>query len=160
MDIKQIIGDYKKFLNKIFDYIKKLKIDVSNYELDHMCFRVENKKQYDSIKKEMQNFGQLISEKNIRNRTIVVFKLNKALVYKHFNISYIEIPAPSEHKNYKRGLQHIEFVINTSKKIFIKKHPQLNFEQEKLSGRKEPELKLKFGELAVKFHLKNVAEEI
>ncbi|PIP19096.1 hypothetical protein COY23_00120 [bacterium (Candidatus Torokbacteria) CG_4_10_14_0_2_um_filter_35_8] len=154
-NIDNITGDYKTFLDKVFKNLKDHNIDVSKLELDHLCYRVNSFEKYKEIKNKLASFGTLIAEKIVRGRPIAVFKLNNPLIYKNFSIPYIELPASKQAKNYPEGLEHANFVIDTSFEEFMEKYKSINFEM-KVVDRKDPEISLKFKDCAVKFHLQDI----
>ena len=57
----QFLGDIKPFLDHIFKYLSVKKVDVTNYELDHICYRVETKERYQELKKSLTNLGELLT---------------------------------------------------------------------------------------------------
>jgi predicted metalloenzyme YecM len=48
--IEGVLGDATPFLKKVFAALKKDNINVSEYELDHICYRVETVERYNELK--------------------------------------------------------------------------------------------------------------
>lgn len=145
--------NYIKFLDTIFNHLKKQDIDVNGMALDHIAHRTETDQEYLEIKKHYAKIGELTSENKIRGRPIAVFKLFDPIRYKGKEIYYIEIMAPALDNKYKSGLQHVEFVVEMRLMSLVEKYPDVVFHLSKLSRKINPELELKFDDgLAVKFH--------
>lgn len=150
-------------------------VDVSKYELDHMCFRVATTEEYNDFMEKLATFGVLLSEVKIGGRKVATFKLNNPHKWKGNSfyatsqfvlgreIPCVELPQPKEKSPYPRGLEHVEFVIDKSFDDFMASYPSLTFD---LSGSKKhsnPDIQLKFkGErnVSVKFHHSPLEEVI
>ena len=111
-------------------------LDVSTYEADHVCWRTETWEEYEalvgSLKQQQQqqqdSVCKLLIESNIGGRPIATASLHEAIIVpsratatasistksNSRSIQVIEIPAPKEGSFYKRGLEHVEFVIGDS----------------------------------------------
>jgi predicted metalloenzyme YecM len=48
--IKKILKDPTPFLDNLFKDLKNTQIDVDNFELDHICYRVETLERYNELK--------------------------------------------------------------------------------------------------------------
>jgi uncharacterized protein len=83
---ERIIGDYHAFLDTIFERINTTGIDVSNYQMDHLCYRVENNILYEEKKNELLQKGTLLHEALVGGRMIATFKLNEPL---HYRVSQV-----------------------------------------------------------------------
>ena len=82
IDVSNLIGDYHQFLDRIFAALEKVKIDVSHYKLDHICFRVENNDEYYEKKNELLSFASLLYETLVNGRPIATYRLNTPIQYK------------------------------------------------------------------------------
>lgn len=152
-DLKSVLGDWSKFLDKIFSNLKSVHINLSELkELDHLAYRVDSYPKYESLKNKLSHFGALVSESTIRDRPIAKYKLFKPLKYKNYFIPVIELPAPAKDHHFPDGLEHAEFVVKEPLTKFIQKHKHLNFSTKSLDRPINPELTLKFKDCAVKFH--------
>ncbi|MFN8674350.1 MAG: VOC family protein [Candidatus Sericytochromatia bacterium] len=151
--IENIIGDTTLFLDKIFNELKILNIDISNRFLDHLCYRVATLEEYNHKKEALLNFGVLLTEADVNGRPIATFKLTKPIVYNSREIFLIELPSPKKNTNYESGLEHIEFVIEEGLSYWIEKYPKIDFEKSGMSKELNPEIKIALSDnLAVKFH--------
>jgi predicted metalloenzyme YecM len=150
--IYQIFPDPKIFLDKLFSSLENDKIDVSTYELDHICYRVESVIRYEELKKELKEIAELLSETIVSDRPIASYKLLEPLIYQDRKIFCLELPAPKENNMYKEGYEHAEFVIDINFEKFMQKHSNINFETKALEKKINPELVRKYSDHSVKFH--------
>ena len=140
------------FLDQIFEALDQSQIDVSNMELDHICYRVENQVQYEDIKKQLLQEADLLSETLINSRPICSFKLNTAILYKKRTIWVVELPSPKTGSPYKKGFEHVEFVCDESLEYFIEKHSHLSFDLNGFQKKVNRDIRLKYNFGSVKFH--------
>lgn len=154
--IHKELGNPITFLDKVFSYLKTDKIDISKYQLDHLCYRVETFKRYNDLKLLLGEKGSNISEVEVNGRPIAIFKLNQPVVYKNRKIYCIELPAPTPEKPYSEGWQHVEFVINKSLKDFISEYPHKKFKTRDQNLEINPTIALEYDTLTVKFHLYDI----
>ena len=110
--IEEKLGPISPFLQRIFTNLEKDHLDVSNFELDHICYRVETLPIYLSLKKMLSQQGPILSEEEVGGRLISTFKLNKPIIYQRRQINCIELPSPKQGSFYEQGYEHVEFVIN------------------------------------------------
>jgi predicted metalloenzyme YecM len=147
------LKDYKKFLDEIFKRLEKKEVDVSNMEMDHICYRVSTEEEFKQRKEEFSRLGVIVSENIIRNRPIPVFRLKEPLVYRDRKIYCLELPAMGEGDKFGSGLKHAEFVTPDKLSDFAKKYPFLRFIDKTKSNIDNPNIVLELGDnLAVKFH--------
>jgi len=148
------------FLSKIFNDLKSNEINISNYFLDHICYRVTSQEKYLSIKSTLEKENQLLIESKINGRNISVFKLKKPIQFDGRMIPLLELPAPKTGSHYVEGWEHIELVIDESLDSFLEKHSKLSFDKKGFSKSLNRDIRLKFGKLSVKFHEKSLEEVI
>ncbi|MEM6316124.1 MAG: VOC family protein [Bacteroidota bacterium] len=125
--VVNLLGSPTDFLDKIFQYLQRTRIDVRQCELDHICYRVETLERYEALKIELATLGEQLTESIIGGRPIASFKLNEPIFHKKRQISVIELPAPKQGSFYKEGYEHVEFVIDISFLDFMKQHSNLTF---------------------------------
>ena len=148
----QLLGNPTPFLDHIFQYLSTKKINVVNYELDHICYRVESEEKYQQLKKELSHLGELLTESQIGGRAIASIKLAKPIVYQHRKIAVVELPAPKKGSFYQEGFEHVEFVIDVPFDNFMAGHPQLDFVTKDLKKSVNRGVTLKETDFSVKFH--------
>ncbi len=150
--MESILGPITLFLDRIFQVLDQDGIDVSQYELDHICYRVETEEQYESLKTQLQPLGELLTESQIGGRPIATFKLFQPIKYHEREIWCLELPSPKEGSPYSEGFEHAEFVIDKPFEEFMSLYPSLTFKTKGMSKEVNPEISRKYGDLAVKFH--------
>ncbi|MCB9287065.1 MAG: VOC family protein [Lewinellaceae bacterium] len=147
-----LLGDPTAFLDRLFAALKEKNIEVSIYELDHLCYRVESRERYEELKGALSGLGDLLSEKEIGGRPIAAFRLKEPIIYKNRRIWCLELPAPKEGSPYPEGYEHAEFVIKQCFPDFIGQHQGTDFDTKALSKHINPEVRLQFKGFSVKFH--------
>ena len=109
--VNEFLGDHSTFLDQIFSLLGKDEFDVNNYELDHICFRVETMESYNDISKQILDHAVLLTESQIQGRAISTFKLKEPFQYLDRKIYLIELPSPKSSSPYSKGFEHVEFVV-------------------------------------------------
>ncbi|MBN2016295.1 VOC family protein [Candidatus Dojkabacteria bacterium] len=152
-----ILSDYKNFLDKLFSELNSLEIDVSDFKLDHIAYKVASDEEYDDLKPQFMKIGKEVREVIVGGRRVGVFKLHKELPYKQYRISAVELIAPEKGERVVSGFEHAEFVIDESFKSFMDRYPDLAWNTSALSRDKYQMLKLKLdGGMQVKFPRKSI----
>ncbi|MCB0583264.1 MAG: VOC family protein [Phaeodactylibacter sp.] len=62
--VYDILGNPSFFLDRLFNALQEEGVDVSNYELDHLCYRVESLERYEELKAALSGMGNLLSKKS------------------------------------------------------------------------------------------------
>ena len=150
--IHHLLESPSPFLDRLFAALEKAKVGVSNYELDHLCYRVESRERYEELKAALSTLGKLLSEKEIGGRPIATFKLKEPILYQGRRIWCLEIPSPKPGSPYPEGYEHAEFVIHQCFPDFMGQHPTADFDTMALGKRINPEVRLQFEGFSVKFH--------
>jgi len=159
MLLKDIIGDYEKFLAKVLSNLNGVGVDVSGFKLDHFAYRAKTNESYERLMGAIcTEYGSLLEEVIIRDRRVAVIALNAPIVAKGFEVPYIEIMAPATGDKFPEGLEHAEFVV-PDLNAMIRDYPNLRFEfKEKPIN---SELILSFDNNAnVKFHTHDIFEVV
>ncbi len=151
-NLYQLLDNPTPFLDHIFQYLSIKKVNVANYKLDHICYRVETEERYEQLKKELSNLGKLLTESKIGGRAITSIKLDQPIIYKNRKIEVIELPAPKKGSFYKEGFEHVEFVIDVPFDSFMATHVHLDFITKDLKKSVNQGVTLKETDFSVKFH--------
>lgn len=151
-EITNLLGNSAPFLDAIFDYLAQKKLNISNYQLDHICYRVETTKKYLYLKEKLSNFGELLIESKINGRSIATFKLYQPIIYKKRKIDCVELPAPKKGSYYQEGFEHVEFVIDAPFEDFMQQHAHLDFITKDLKKSVNQGITLKETDFSIKFH--------
>jgi predicted metalloenzyme YecM len=141
------------FLKQMTEQLEVLNLDLSAYQLDHLCYRVTTSEQYETQKTQLCEWGQLLSEAKIGGRPIASFKLRKPVVGAGRLVWVIELPSPKSGRLYPTGFEHAEFVVPADLQEFAKELAHLNIEKDGLKKSHNPELKLALSPtMNIKFH--------
>lgn len=158
--LAEIISDPLIFLENIFLKLKEIELDVEQYVLDHICYRVETMNEYQLKKEELSSLGKLLVESMVKGRLISTFKLYNPIIFREREIFLIELPSPKSSHFYKSGLEHIEFVTKLPLQKIIERYPQYSFEIFGIHKKINADITLKLGEYCIRFHNQNLEEVI
>ena len=125
--IIKTLWDPTPFLQTVHEGLKKLKIDISNLPIDHICYRVDSLLSYEGQKQFLDTQGVSLSEESIGWRSIATYKLHTPLIYKDKEIPCIELPAPKDGSPYIEWWEHIECVTGEPLENFLKRYPDVSF---------------------------------
>lgn len=154
-----IIDNYKEFLDKLFQKLSELGIDVSGFELDHISYQASSNEDYDKLKPEFMKLGEVVAEDLVGGRRVAIIKLKDTLLYKNYSISAVELIAPKEEQVCESMLEHVEFVIGESFESFMAKYPGLPWDTSATNQKTYSMLKLLlYDNVRVKFHHMNILE--
>jgi predicted metalloenzyme YecM len=140
------------FLDSLFENLENDGIEVDQFEMDHICYRVETNEDFHKKKEEWASFTSLFHESIIGARPIAILKLNKPWEYRGRSIQFIELPAPKPNRFYPEGFEHAEFVIDSSFKTFLLKYEKFEFNKKGMSKTLNADVKRMYEQLSVKFH--------
>jgi predicted metalloenzyme YecM len=158
--LAEVIGDPNLFLEDLFGKINDIELDVDQYELDHLCYRVESSEQYALKKTELAPLGALLVESMVNGRLIATYKLHEPIVFKNRNIYLLELPSPKPGHSYKSGLEHVEFVTKEPLQKIVDRYPQYSFEVFGIHKNINADITLKLGEYCIRFHNKSLEDVI
>lgn len=159
-NLAQVITDPVVFLDNLFAMIDDIDLDVHNFELDHICYRVESQNEYKIKKAAMADFGDLLAESMVGGRLISTFKLFDPIVFRNRKIYLIELPAPKSGHSYKNGLEHVEFVTKQPLQKIVERYPQYSFEVFGIHKKINADITLKLGDYCIRFHNQSLEEVI
>ena len=148
------------FLDSIFRQLEEIEIDVSSFQLDHICYRVHSIEDYNRFKELLSRSANLLAESYINSRPISCYKLREAIIYGKRQINVFELPSPKKGSAYLEGYEHVEFVIPYTLQEFLNRYPALNFDQKGMLKDINPDLRLQLGPISVKFHEQSIEEVI
>lgn len=157
-----LLGSPSPMLGRIFAGLAARQLPL-DFELDHICYRVETIERYQALKIGLLTYGTIESEISIAGRPIATFALRKPYQYQGRAIPCVELPAPKPGSRYAEGWEHGEFVV-PDLPSFLTHHQHLPFDTRGMNKPLNPEACLQIDEkTAVKFHplplLKVIEEE-
>jgi predicted metalloenzyme YecM len=125
---------------------------VSEYQIDHVCYRVETLERYAWVKGYFSARGTLLAETPYAGRPIAVFRLERPVVSGNLFTQLVELPAPKVGSPYREGWEHAEIVIHETLESFMRRFPG-DWKTAALAKRLNPEIALSLGDgISVKFH--------
>lgn len=133
-----------QFLNSFFQEISDIGLDVSFLPLDHIAYQASSSEDYKNIFSDFEQLGSLVNEEIIAGRKVAVFKLNKPMVYKEYEILALELIEPKAGQVVESGLQHAEFVVSDSFESYLEKYPNINWDTSSMHRDEFAHLKLNF----------------
>lgn len=160
LSLESIIGNPAVFLGELFQRIEDIELDVDKYPLDHICYRVETVKDYQTKREQLKAHGELLIESMVNGRLISTFKLHHPIEFKNRKIDLLELPAPKSGHAYKAGLEHAEFVTKEPLQKIVDKYPQYAFEVFGIHKKINADITLKLGDFCIRFHNQSLEDVI
>jgi len=152
--------DPTDLLYRLFAALRGDGVDVSAFELDHLCYRVEDMGRYEVLRTMLAQRGTFLGEHQVGGRPIATFQLNEPFLFEGRSITVVELPAPKPGSDYPEGFEHAEFVVHEEPSAFAQRYPLLNWD---LSGVSKPinaDVRLNYDRFSVKFHRRSLADVI
>ncbi len=140
------------FIDTVLQTLLNDGVDVSLYELDHICYRVASISRYDEVKLMLHTMADQLSEAQISGRSIATFKLYAPILFLERSIWVVEVPSPKLNSRYVEGFEHIEFVIDQSFDAFMEQYAHLTFDVKDMHIKINPDIRLQYDGFSVKFH--------
>ncbi|HLC69461.1 MAG TPA: VOC family protein [Patescibacteria group bacterium] len=110
-DISSVIGDYQEFVRRVLKNVERLGINVENFPIDHICFRVGSAEEYVDYKAKLLPYTVKYVENFHHGRPILKLILREPLLVDGYSIPLIELPSPKKEVTYKTGLEHLEMAV-------------------------------------------------
>lgn len=109
--IEDIIGDYKAFAAQQRDRVAARGIDVTPYEVSHICYRVPEWDEYIRVRGLLERHAVANREGfwNGRPMSLILFAQLEVLDGK--KLPMVELIPPVHQRTYKMGMEHIGFVV-------------------------------------------------
>ena len=103
--------DFALRLNRALDELEIREI-CQDLEMDHICVRLQNNSDVDSLKIELSQAGEIISSVQVNGREISIIQLAEPLQLESWKAYGIELPYPKPNHSYIDGWEHVEFVLH------------------------------------------------
>ena len=155
-----LIKEAQGFLDLLFTDIDRAAINLSENDLDHICYRTDSEQSYRDYKKKFEEIGQLLIESIVGGRLIATYKLFIPIEYNGRKIQIIEVPSPKKGKSVKQGFEHAEFVIKRSFEQFKSSYPLLDYDEKGLKKKFNKELMIRLENTNIKLHHLSLEEVI
>lgn len=156
-----ITYNLKPFIEQKLKQLDIQNIDVSNLELDHFGYQTSSKEDYDNKALEVTSIAKRKSENIVSGRRVGIYKLYDPYMFEDYTVQGFELVEPREGQLCNSQLDHLEFVLKGSFQDLIDKNPAVNWDRTAINRPEFAKLTVKFDDgTSVKFHLKNIFEEI
>lgn len=114
-DWEAYVKNFPGFMNRVFQYVDELRINVSGLNIDHAGLRVRLQSDVEKLREQLEQVctgNKPMSESVVNERRIYNFELQQPLAYQGRGIPCVELPSPKESHPYPRdGWEHVEFVL-------------------------------------------------
>jgi predicted metalloenzyme YecM len=107
-----MLNELTGFMDKIAELGERLKLDLSQFQADHIALRINDSMVAKHAHTLWLEFGEQISNAQINGRPIIVLAFNQPLATQFGPIECLELPYPAIGKQYPaEGWEHVEFVV-------------------------------------------------
>ncbi|RLM23060.1 metalloprotein [Brenneria alni] len=103
--------DLIRFEQELNKFAEGLKLDLTQFNADHISLRCHQNATAERWKKQMLNRGSLFSENMINGRVISLFILESAINIGPWRVDCIELPWPGKKHYPHEGWEHVELVL-------------------------------------------------
>lgn len=111
INLELLMQELPNFEQRIKPLLNMLKLDKHGLQCDHLALRVNDENNALDLLKAFQTIGDVISNKNINGRPIVIIKLHQAFDFLNQKVRCIELPFPGDKHYSEQGWEHIELVL-------------------------------------------------
>lgn len=98
------------FLYQILAQLETVPGALAHLPIDHLCYRVETRKHYLTLKEWLLTDNELLVESPIKGRLISTFRMAQPFRHMEREIWLLELPEPKPGSPYPEGWEHAEFV--------------------------------------------------
>ncbi|QIW14924.1 metalloprotein [Pasteurellaceae bacterium RH1A] len=109
-DLTACFGDLSQFEGKIRELAQVARIDLSQFEIDHLAVRMNDEQTAQAWQSLLLQGASLLKESQVNGRPIGLFSLHQPLVFLGQEVSIIELPFPKGKIYNEQGWEHIEIV--------------------------------------------------
>lgn len=102
---------FEQFEQKINLLAKQMKVDLSNYVIDHIALRVNTESSAKFWLMKLLKWGKILSDNMVNGRTIYLIELFTPLILANQQIHIVELPFPKNKKYPQENWEHIEIII-------------------------------------------------
>jgi predicted metalloenzyme YecM len=108
----EILGDYHQFYKMQAERLRKLGIDIADFEVSHLAFRTKTLAEYLIVRGKLETICTANVENLWNGRPISKLLLRKPLhLSHHVSTSLIELIPPVHQSIYTMGLEHVGIVV-------------------------------------------------
>jgi predicted metalloenzyme YecM len=123
VSVEDILGDYRAFVAQQRDRLATRGIDITPYELSHLCYRVPEWEEYVRLRGHLERHAIANRENFWNGRPISLIVLREPLdVLEGQTVPLIELIPPVHQRVYKMGLEHLGVVVGDTFDSFVEVH--------------------------------------
>jgi predicted metalloenzyme YecM len=153
MNLNSILGDPEPFVKSLIAELRQVGIDIGKNTIDHICYKPEIYAEYEKLKRDLGNIGELLAEAMINKRPIATYELTTPLLINGYVIPLIELAAPKPGVVKKSHYEHFEVVLKDESLIeFKRRYHALDWDTSKIQDVYNPDITVKLKSGLVKFH--------
>lgn len=115
--------EFNRFITELESRLNKINIDLEDYLVDHVCYRVSSTSEYQVLFDMFREESVLYTTKHFHERKFHLFVLKDSLKHKSISVPYLEFSEPGGSDDYSTGFQHLEFHSNLAVMDLIKGNP-------------------------------------
>ena len=121
--VGDIIGDYRAFAARQRDRLVARGIDIRQYQLSHLAFRVPEWDEYVHLRNRLEHHAVINREKVWNGRPIsLIVPAEPMEVLDGKAVPLIELIPPVHQRVYKMGLEHLGVVVGEEFDLFVETH--------------------------------------
>ncbi|PJG83380.1 VOC family protein [Caviibacterium pharyngocola] len=105
------LQEFIEFERKIDELAAQMRIRLSEYEIDHLAIRVNQRKDAEDRLTALLKCGTILSDNIVNGRNIYLIKLNEPLIFAGQTVDIVELPFPKNKKYLYDSWEHIELVM-------------------------------------------------
>ncbi|MCL9781839.1 VOC family protein [Vibrio sp. S4M6] len=110
---EQLKSKFPMFMEQILQLGALLKVDLTQYQADHIAFRVNDENLAMQAKEAWSKEANVISEATINGRPIYVLQFAEPMIFGSWQIECLELPFPAVNNKVHpvQSWEHVEFVV-------------------------------------------------
>ena len=85
-----VLGSTSRFLMVLTEKTLNLGIDITDKEIDHVCYRCDTVIEYQQVRHDLENYGDILLESMIGGRPIAMISLREPIKYSNWSVKCIE----------------------------------------------------------------------
>ncbi len=156
-----ILNYYKPFLDVVYNKLKALNINTTEFKIDHIAYQTDSTKDYEDKVNSFNGIAEKFSEHIVGGRRVPIFKLDNPLEYNEQTFFVFELLEPKQGQIVESAWEHVEFLTNDSIEELMEKYPNINWNTEVINREEFPMLILELGDgLRAKFPRLGVLDEL
>ena len=118
--MREVRREFVSFMKDFDSRLSDLGIGLTEYPVDHVCYRVDTKQAFGEYFEIFKGASVLYTKKFFHGRNFLLFVLREPFSFKNISIAYLEFAEPGGSDDYNRGFQHLELHTNRNIREIVK----------------------------------------